>query len=133
MAKLYFDTRDELTCIETDLVAVVQANGNYSRVVYITKREIMVTQGISKIEEILKANNGRRNKFIRLGRSFIVNHSFLYKMDVLKQQIVLSDGGKDEIRLTVPKSILKSYKNATIKSIKNKEDKYENNHFRKRG
>ena len=52
MAKLYFDTRDELTCIETDLVAVVQANGNYSRVVYITKREIMVTQGISKIEEI---------------------------------------------------------------------------------
>ena len=54
-------------------------------------------------------------------------------MDVLKQQIVLSDGGKDEIRLTVPKSILKSYKNATIKSIKNKEDKYENNHFRKRG
>ena len=39
MAKLYFNTRDELSCVETDMIAVVQANGNYSRVVYITKKE----------------------------------------------------------------------------------------------
>lgn len=25
---VYFDTRDELTCIESDMVAVVHANGN---------------------------------------------------------------------------------------------------------
>ena len=57
MAKLYFNTRDELNCIETDMIAFVQANGNYSRVVYITKREVMLTQGISKLEKILKTYN----------------------------------------------------------------------------
>lgn len=121
MPKLYFNNRDELTCIDTDLVAVVQANGNYSRVVYITKREIVLTQGISKMEEILKMYNSNSNRFIRLGRSIIVNHSFLQKIDVLKQQLVLSDGDKNEIRITIPKQILKTYKNATIKSIQLKE------------
>lgn len=126
MAKLYFDTRDELTCIETDLVAAVQANGNYSRIVYITKREVTVTFGLSKIEEILKSYNNHRNRYIRLGRSFIINHSYLQKIDILKQQVILSDGDKNEIRITIPKQILKSYKSATIKSIQLKEEKYAN-------
>lgn len=132
MAKLFFDSRDELTCIETDLVAAVQANGNYSRVVYITKKEVMLTHGISKLEVILKSYNNKRNRFIRLGRSIIINHSFLQKIDVLKQQLLLSDGDKNDIRITIPKQILKSYKNATIKSIKLKEEQYEDNHSGKR-
>ncbi|MBO5594938.1 MAG: LytTR family transcriptional regulator DNA-binding domain-containing protein [Prevotella sp.] len=123
MAKLYFNTRDELTCVETDLVAAVQASGNYSRVVYITKREVMLTYGISKLEEILKSHNSKSNRFVRLGRSIIVNHSFLHKIDVLKQQLILSDGGRNEIRITIPKQILKSYKSATIKSVQLKEEK----------
>lgn len=123
MAKLFFDTRDELTCIDTDQIAVVQANGNYSRVVYITKREVMLTHGITKLEEILKSYNSKNNRFIRLGRSIIINHSFLHKIDVLKQQLILCDGGKNEIRIKIPKQILKSYKNATIKSVQLKYNK----------
>ena len=126
VAKLYFDTRDDLTCIETDMVAAVQANGNYSRVVYITKREVMITCGISKIEEILKLYNNAQNKYIRLGRSFIINHSYLQKIDVLKQQVILSDCDKNEIRIMIPKKVLKSYKNATVKSVQLKEEKYAN-------
>ena len=126
VAKLYFETRDDLTCIETDMVAAVQANGNYSRVVYITKREVMITCGISKIEEILKLYNNAQNKYIRLGRSFIINHSYLQKIDVLKQQVILSDCDKNEIRIMIPKQVLKSYKNATVKSVQLKEEKYAN-------
>ena len=133
MAKLYLNTRDELTCIDASKVAVIQANGNYSRVVYITKRELMVTYGISQLEETLKAYNNKDNRFIRLGRSFIINHAFLQKIDVLKQQIVLSDGDKNEIRVTIPKQILKSYKDAVVKSIQIKEKQYESNHTGKRG
>lgn len=133
MPKLYFNTRDDLTCIDANKVAVVQANGNYSRVVYITKREIMLTNGISKLEEVLKSYNNKDNRFIRLGRSFIINHAFLQKIDVLKQQIVLSDGDDNEIRVSIPKQILKSYKQAVVKSIQIKEKQYENNHLGERG
>lgn len=86
----------------------------------------MVTNGISKIEEILKLYNNNQNRYIRLGRSFIINHSYLQKIDILKQQVILSDGDKNEIRITIPKQILKSYKSATIKSIQLKEEKYAN-------
>lgn len=121
MAKLYFNTRDELICIETDKVAVIQANGNYSRVVYITKREYMLTHGISKLETIFQSNNDKRNKFVRLGRSFIINHAYFQKIDLIKQQLTLCDGDKNEIRITLPKQILKVYKTAIGKSLKLKE------------
>jgi DNA-binding LytR/AlgR family response regulator len=133
MPKLYFNNRDELTCIDAHKVAVVQASGNYSRVVYITKREIMLTHGITKLEEILKLYNSNDCRFIRLGRSIIINHAFLQKIDVMRQHIVLSDGDKNEIRVTIPKQILKSYKNAVVKSIHIKESRYENNHSGERG
>lgn len=127
MAKLYINTRDELCCIETDLIAVVQANGNYSKIVYITKKEVILTTSISKLEVSLKSYNNKKNRFIRLGRSYIINHSYLTRIDVLKQIMVLSDNDKNEIRVPIPKNILKSYKNAIAKSIKIKENKEDEN------
>ena len=127
MAKLYINTRDELCCIETDLITVVQANGNYSKIVYITKKEVILTISISKLEVSLKSYNNKKNRFIRLGRSYIINHSYLTRIDVLKQIMVLSDNDKNEIRVPIPKNILKSYKNAIAKSIKIKENKEDEN------
>jgi DNA-binding LytR/AlgR family response regulator len=134
MAKLYLNTRDELVCLDTDKIALVQANGNYSRIIYITKRDIMVTMGISKLEEVLKSFNHADYRYLRLGRSFIVNHAYLQKIDLLKQQLVLSDNDKNDIRISLPKHILKAYKGATANSIKLKEERqYENNYSGTRG
>jgi DNA-binding LytR/AlgR family response regulator len=120
MAKIYFNARDEMTCVDTDLIAVVQAEGNYSRVVYITKREFMLSQGISKIEEILHAHRDPQTRFVRLGRSVLVNHRYLYKIDIMKQLVILSDGSKEEIRLHLPKPIVKTYKKAIAMSLEKK-------------
>ncbi len=118
MAKLYFNTRDEMTCIETDYVALVKADGNYSRVIYINGREINITFGISKMETILKENNDKRNKFVKVGRSYILNHFYVFKIEPLKQTMILSDGDKNNIKVTLPKQTLKAYKDAI--SMKNK-------------
>lgn len=121
MTKIIINSRDELTCIEPDIIAVVQANGNYSRIVYINKREINLTIGISKIEEILKSRKSK-SKFIRLGRSIIINHTYLYKIDLLRQMLILTDNGVNEIRVNLSKKIIKPYKEAVVDSvnIKNK-------------
>lgn len=117
MAKIYFNTRDDLTAIDIDTIAVVQANGNYSRIITSYKREIMLTSGITKIEKALEAIKEDKPRFIRLGRSLIVNHSFLQKIDLIKQVLILSCYGQ-EIRLNLSKTILKTYKEAITKSIK---------------
>ena len=120
MAKIYFNSRDEMTCLDPDLIAVVQANGNYSRVVYITRREVMISQGISKLEQMLKANNNAQTRFVRLGRSVLVNQRYFFRIDVLKQQVILSDGSKEEIRLNLPKNIVKTYQKAIEMSLQKK-------------
>ena len=126
MSKLVFNTRDELWVVDTERIAVIQANGNYSRIVYINKRELMLTMGITRIEEAMANVKNKKHKFIRLGRSLIVNHSYLQKIDMLKQQLVLSDGVND-IRVSLSKRMLKSYKDAIVKSLKIKNDGKANN------
>jgi DNA-binding LytR/AlgR family response regulator len=117
MAKLFFNTRDELTVVDSEEIAVVQANGNYSKVLTIYRREIMLTSGISKVEQVLKNLKEKKSKFVRVGRSLIVNHSFLQKIDLMKQVMVLSGQG-NEIKVNVSKKTLKIYKDAIAKSIK---------------
>ena len=117
MAKLFFNTRDELTVIDSEEIAVVEANGNYSKVLTIYRREIMLTSGISKVEQVLKNLKEKKSKFVRVGRSLIVNHSFLQKIDLMKQVMVLSGQG-NEIKVNVSKKTLKIYKDAIAKSIK---------------
>ena len=117
MAKLFFNTRDELKCIDTDLVAFAKADGNYSKVVYITGKEITLTFGITKLESILKDNNDKRNRFVRIGRSIIINHFYLFRIEPLKQTLILSDGGKLDIRISLPKQSLKAYKDAIHKRV----------------
>jgi len=118
MPKIYFHSRDELTVINTDLLAAAVADGNYTKIAYITKKEFTVTIGISKVENHIKESTDKEHKFVRLGRSVIVNHSFLQKIDMQKQIIVLSDGSTNELRVKVPKTILKPYKEAIERSIK---------------
>lgn len=117
MAKLFFNTRDELTVVDSEEIAVVQANGNYSKVLTIYRREIMLTSGISKVEQVLKNLKEKKSKFVRVGRSLIGNHSFLQKIDLMKQVMVLSGQG-NEIKVNVSKKTLKIYKDAIAKSIK---------------
>ena len=130
MAKIYFNTRDELTAIDSENIVVVQANGNYSKIVTIYRKEIMLTSGITKVEEVLKSVNDARSRFVRIGRSLVVNHSYLQKIDLMKQQMVLSCQG-NEIKINVSKKTLKVYKDAIAKSIKIKNN--ETDSFRNRG
>lgn len=117
MARLFFNMRDELTAIDSEDIAVVQANGNYSKLVTIYRKEIMLSLGISKVEQALKDIKSRKSRFIRVGRSLVVNHSFLQKIDLMKQMMILSCQG-NEIRINVSKKTLKVYKDAVAKSIK---------------
>lgn len=90
----------------------------------------MLTSGITKVEEVLKSVNDTKSRFVRVGRSLVVNHSYLQKIDLIKQQMVLSCQG-NEIKINVSKKTLKVYKDAIAKSIKIKNN--ETDSFRNRG
>lgn len=115
MAKFYYNTRDDLICIDTDLVAAVKADGNYSKILYISGKVINLSCGITRLEEILKSTASKQNRYVRLGRSYIINHAYLYKLEPLKQQIILSDGIHPDLKIPMPKQTIKTYKDAMEK------------------
>lgn len=121
MAKIYFNTRDDLTAVDVNEIAVAQANGNYTKIVTRHRREVTVTTSISKVESALRDVKGDKPVFVRLGRSLIVNHDLLLKVDLQRQMVVLTYDGHD-IRVGLPKGTLKTYKDAIVKSIEIQRD-----------
>lgn len=128
MLKLCINSRDELFVLDLDKVAYIQASGNYSRIVYIGGMQMMITLGLSKLEGMIKmiVPKDRRSPFVRLGRSLLVNQTYLTHINVLKQRLTLSDNQEHSYVLDVPKALLKTYKDLIRKSfaerIKNKEE-----------
>jgi DNA-binding LytR/AlgR family response regulator len=118
MNKIYFNSRDELIAVDFEQVAVIQANGNYTRIIYINKHEVMLSMGITKVSETLLKHKFETARFIRIGRSCIINHAFLERIDIPRLLIVLTDGNGHEIRLNSSKQVLKSYK-ASVTNVKN--------------
>ena len=122
------NSRDELFVLDLDKVAYIQASGNYSRIVYICGMQMMITLGLSKLEGMIKmiVPKDRRSPFVRLGRSLLVNQTYLTHINVLKQRLTLSDNQEHSYVLDVPKALLKAYKDLIRKSfaerIKNKEE-----------
>ena len=128
MLKLCINSRDELFVLDLDKVEYIQASGNYSRIVYIGGMQMMITLGLSKLEGMIKmiVPKDRRSPFVRLGRSLLVNQTYLTHINVLKQRLTLSDNQEHSYVLDVPKALLKADKDLIRKSfaerIKNKEE-----------
>lgn len=112
MPRICIKSRDELIVIDTARLAYVLADGNYCKLVYIEGMQSMLSLGMSKVAEILSKSERQpeRPVFLRLGRSLIVNQRFLLSISVPKQRIVLSDFGKNSHAISVPKPLLKQYK-----------------------
>lgn len=55
MKKVCINTRDELLIIDLDRVAFFQANGNYTRLTYISGHALTLNTGLSGVEKILSA------------------------------------------------------------------------------
>lgn len=107
------NTRDELNLIDLDLVACINASGNYSNIMYIDGNKILVSVGLSQMEIIINDAVSKQqlpNTFVRLGRSVIINNRYLSQINILKQKLTLSDRGTHAYQLTVPKTLLKNYK-----------------------
>jgi len=114
MSKVYFNSRDELIAVDFDRVAVIQADGNYTRLIYMNKREVTLSMGITKVSEVLQRRHEAAKQFLRIGRSIIINHAFMERIDVLRQFVALADDDGHEIRVKASKQVLKSYKNALL-------------------
>lgn len=110
---LYFNTRDEMIRVDLRKVLYFKSDRNYTDVYFLNGHHVTLPTSLLNIEKMLNDDRmrGKTIPFVRLGRSLIVNLTFILQINVLKQELCLSDMKSAPVyKVTVPKEVLKSLK-----------------------
>lgn len=106
---LYFNTRDELLKINLEKVVCFEAESNYIRLFLINGIECLIRMSLGKMESVLSSRTAP-DRFVRIGKRYIVNLSFIFSINVLNQELTLSDQQSFAKTLSISKEALKQLK-----------------------
>ena len=128
MIKLCLNTRDEMMMVDLSKVVYFQANGNYTEFVYLSGEKHLVAFGLSKMEDFIKLSWRAQepSPFARLGRSLIVNVTYLREISLIRQRLVLGDCDGHSYPLKVSKPLLKKFKDMIVAARTPKKPESEN-------
>ena len=123
---VYFSSRDELLKIDLRRVLFFEADANYTIIVSSNGLSSMVLMSLGKMEDLLSARSkSEKASFARIGKRYIINLSYIYRINALKQELTLSDQRFFSQTLSISKEALKKLKElmsrSTLKSTSNSE------------
>ena len=108
---LFFNSRDELLRIDIAKIVYFEADGNYTDIIMVNKLRAAVCMNLGEMEKALAAQIGAEAKrFMRIGKRFIINMRYVYQVNVLKQQLVLSDYDHFAFQVNISKDALRKMK-----------------------
>lgn len=112
---VFFNSRDELLRIEVSKIVYFEANGNYTDIIMVNKLRASVCMNLGEMEKAIAVQIGDGSKiFMRIGKRFIVNMKYVYSINVLKQQLVLSDYDHFAFQVSISKDALKKMKDLML-------------------
>ena len=108
---LSFSTSTELVRLPSDAVAFVTADGNYSAITTADGEEYVLTMQLCQIErriaEMVESNDHR---FVRIGKSLIINREYITLINPARQKLILSDCRAFRHEVTASREALKALK-----------------------
>lgn len=108
---IFFNSRDELLRIDLSSVIYFEADGNYTRLVSVNGLSSMVCMNLGKMEELLSLRfKDAPGSFARIGKRYIVNLRYVYGINTLKQELLLSDQTTFSTTLSISKVALRGLK-----------------------
>ncbi len=108
---LVISTSTDLVRIAPEKIVYISSDGNYSTLVQSDGEMRMLSYQLGQIEEIIDVQLGSAdNTFIRIGRSLIINTSYIYFINVPKQKLILSDVATFSHQVAASKDALKQLK-----------------------
>ena len=110
---LLFNTRDELVKVKLERVAYFEADANYCHVVFINGAKATLLTSLVNVEKLLSEQfKETASVFIRIGKKVIVNSRFIFRINVQRQKLVLTDFVSPNVmELSISKDALKNLKN----------------------
>lgn len=109
MKWLKISTSTELVRVQVDDIAFIAADGNYSDVYLTNGNPHKMTFKLHFFDETLQQLAD--NMFVRVGKSLIVNRHYVYIINLVSQELVLSGNClKADFKLKASKEALKQLK-----------------------
>lgn len=116
---LTISTSVELIRVAMNDIIFISGDGNYSSIMMTNGESRMVTMQLGQIEELLgRQMRSSDLKFVRAGRSLIINCEYIFLINITKQQLILSDGRMSMHTLTASREALKDIKLMVEKEVK---------------
>jgi len=104
-------TRDSVVKVDSSKIVYFESEGNYTTMITVNKYKTMVGMGLGNVLDELQRQLGTQARcFVRLGKRHIINYHYFQSMNVLKQQMVLSDSERFVLTLSVSREALKKFK-----------------------
>lgn len=115
---LHLNTRDELLRIDISKIVYFEADGNYTNIVLSNQLKGVVCMNLARMQQVLSDRlKEHASVFARVGKKYIINHTYVYQINVLKQKLMLSDGENFAYTLDISKDALKNLKELYVSSM----------------
>lgn len=109
--QLIISTSIDLVRIAPDHIVYISSDGNYSTLVQTDNEVRMLSYQLGQIEKMISSQLGSDgNVFIRIGKSLIINRSYIYYINIPKQKLILSDTATFSHTVTASREALKQLK-----------------------
>ena len=111
-------TSTDLVRVESDSIIYISSDGNYSTLMLTNGESRIVTIQLGQLEKLI-ANQLHITgpNFIRIGKSLIINRTYIYYIHIPKQQLILSDGHNAQHTLSASREALKQLKDLIDKEL----------------
>lgn len=109
--RLIFTTTTEIVRVPADSVVFITADGNYSAITLADGETFVLTLQLGQIERrIAEMLDKDDHRFIRIGKSLIVNRDFIAFIHPVRQRMILSDCRNFRHEVSASKDALKALK-----------------------
>jgi DNA-binding LytR/AlgR family response regulator len=116
--QLIISTSIDLVRIAPERIVYILSDGNYSTLVQTDNEVRMISYQLGQIEKMISTQLGSEgNIFIRIGKSLIINSSYIYYINIPKQKLTLSDTNTFSHTVTASKEALKLLKELLEKEV----------------
>lgn len=112
MEFIIFNTRDELLRVSLKHVVYFEADGNYTHIYFSNGAKATILYSLANMKNLIEEKlKGETQPFIRIGKRYIINCSYILQINTLKQILILTSfEGNQLFKLSVSKEALKSLK-----------------------
>jgi len=113
---IYFNSRDTFFRIALSQIVCFSADKNYTLLQLTNGQKLVFTFSLQKMEQYLSEKLNEDAKiFARIGKSYIINLSYVYQIDIVKQKLHLLDpAAQKSFVLDVSKEALKNLRKIFI-------------------